>query len=60
MNNRLLNLEGTSNFRDLGGYVTGNGMRLRRGLIYRSDSLSYLTQNDIQKIQKIIKKLSKI
>ncbi|MGY9041707.1 MAG: tyrosine-protein phosphatase [Alphaproteobacteria bacterium] len=53
MNDRLLNLEGTSNFRDLGGYEAGNGMRLRKGLIYRSDSLSYLTQSDFQKIQKI-------
>ena len=53
MNNRLLELDGASNFRDLGGYEATDGMRLKKGLVYRSDSLSYLTQNDIKKIQKI-------
>ena len=36
MNNRLLELDGASNFRDLGGYETGDGMRLKKGLIFRS------------------------
>jgi protein-tyrosine phosphatase len=36
MNNRLLKLEGSSNFRDLGGYESSNGMKLKKGLIYRS------------------------
>jgi protein-tyrosine phosphatase len=53
MTSRLLNLEGASNFRDLGGYETQDGMKLKYGLIYRSDSLSYLTDSDIKKIQKI-------
>ena len=53
MNNRLLELDGASNFRDLGGYETGDGMRLKKGLIFRSDSLSYLSSDDIKKIQDI-------
>ena len=53
MNNRLLKLEGSSNFRDLGGYESSNGMKLKKGLIYRSDSLSYLSKGDIKKIQKV-------
>ena len=53
MNNRLLELDGASNFRDLGGYETSDGMRLKKGLVFRSDSLSYLTPDDIKKIQKL-------
>ena len=53
MNNRLLKLEGSSNFRDLGGYESSNGMKLKKGLIYRSDSLSYLSKGDIKKIQEV-------
>jgi protein-tyrosine phosphatase len=55
MNNRLLELDGASNFRDLGGYEATDGMRLKKGLVYRSDSLSYLTQNDI-KFKKLVLK----
>jgi len=31
-----LHLEGVPNARDLGGYQTADGRRVRRGMIYRS------------------------
>ncbi|RJP81678.1 MAG: tyrosine-protein phosphatase [Desulfobacteraceae bacterium] len=43
---RLVHLEGTLNFRDLGGYKTDTGKHVKWGKIFRSDSLSKLTQKD--------------
>ena len=43
---RHLALEGTPNFRDLGGYATTDGHFVRWGLIYRSGVLSHLTEKD--------------
>jgi protein-tyrosine phosphatase len=43
---RRLPLEGTPNFRDLGGYETTNGRFVRWGLLYRSGVLTYLTPAD--------------
>lgn len=43
---RHLPLEGTPNFRDLGGYETTDGRYVRWGLIYRSGVLTYLTPAD--------------
>ena len=53
MPDRHVNLIGASNFRDLGGYETEDGMQLKRGLIYRSDNLSHLSEEDIKKINQI-------
>lgn len=39
-------LAGAFNFRDLGGLPTGDGRRTRRGLLYRSDTLQALTEDD--------------
>ena len=39
-------LTGTSNFRDLGGYTTADGRRVRRGLVFRSAALGGLTAAD--------------
>ena len=44
--NRLVPLEGGRNFRDLGGYATGDGRRVRWGRAYRSGVMSYLTDAD--------------
>ena len=44
--NRLLPLEGGRNFRDLGGYATRDGRRVRWGRAYRSGVMSYLTDAD--------------
>jgi len=44
---RTLQLEGAVNFRDLGGYPTTDGRRVRWGQVYRSGRLSELTANDV-------------
>jgi protein-tyrosine phosphatase len=43
---RVLALEGGRNFRDLGGYETRDGRRLRWGKLYRSGLMSGLTPAD--------------
>lgn len=44
---RLLPLAGGHNFRDLGGYETADGQRVRRHVLYRSGKLSGLTSQDV-------------
>lgn len=44
--NRTPALVGGCNFRDLGGYAASGGRTLRRGLIYRSGVMTYLTAAD--------------
>ena len=44
---RLVPLEGCSNLRDLGGYRTADGRRVRMGLVFRSASLANLTDADL-------------
>lgn len=45
---RRLPLQGTDNFRDLGGYVTQDGSFVKWGLLYRSNDLADLTSRDLQ------------
>lgn len=45
---RRLILQGTPNFRDLGGYPTVDGRRIKWGKLYRSGRLSTLTEEDIR------------
>lgn len=47
---RRIQLSGTKNFRDLGGYPTVDGKFIRWGVLYRSDSLHKLTKKDLQKL----------
>jgi protein-tyrosine phosphatase len=42
----VLPLKGGSNFRDLGGYRTGDGRLVRRGVVFRSAHLGNLTRED--------------
>lgn len=44
-------LQGASNFRDLGGYLTANGQRVRRGQVFRSDHLAGLSTADVAQLQ---------
>jgi protein-tyrosine phosphatase len=44
---RHLNLAGASNFRDLGGYPTRDGRKVRWRQIFRSNHLGHLTDGDI-------------
>lgn len=43
---RLVPLQGTFNFRDLGGYPTDDGRQTRWGKLFRSDALQELTMAD--------------
>jgi protein-tyrosine phosphatase len=45
---RHLNLAGASNFRDLGGYLAGDGRRVRWRQIFRSNHLGHVTEGDIR------------
>jgi protein-tyrosine phosphatase len=45
---RVLNLEGGCNFRDLGGYYTRDGRQLQWGRVFRTGVLSYFTPEDQQ------------
>jgi protein-tyrosine phosphatase len=44
---RQIALEGAPNFRDLGGYATADGRRVRSGQLFRSGVLSDVTDPDI-------------
>ncbi len=50
---RQLSLEGTPNFRDLGGYEADDGRRLKWGKLYRSSKLSNLTDVDIGYVRRL-------
>jgi len=50
---RQLNLQGTPNFRDLGGYQAEDGRRLKWGKLYRSSKLSALTDVDISYVKRL-------
>lgn len=47
---REVSLEGTSNFRDLGGYPAADGRHVKWGHIYRSSDIGKLTDKDIAKL----------
>ncbi|MFF5972655.1 tyrosine-protein phosphatase [Streptomyces sp. NPDC012769] len=44
---RHIPLQGAVNVRDLGGYLTYDGARVRHGLVYRGDHLGRLTDADV-------------
>ncbi|MFM7690693.1 MAG: tyrosine-protein phosphatase [Alphaproteobacteria bacterium] len=48
---KLLPLEGASNLRDLGGWRGHQGRALRHGVLYRSDALHRLTDQDLLTLQ---------
>ncbi len=50
---RVIHLKGTSNTRDIGGYVTSDERTLRWGQIIRSENLSRLTADDFRKLEGI-------
>lgn len=50
---RRVPLEGASNFRDLGGYRTADGRRVKWKHLYRSDALSTLTDGDLERIREL-------
>ena len=50
---RRVPLEGSVNFRDLGGYETVDGRRVKWGLVFRSDNLGRLTDRDVAYLQRM-------
>jgi protein-tyrosine phosphatase len=50
---RRVPLEGSVNFRDLGGYETVDGRRVKWGLMFRSDNLGRLTDRDVAFLQRM-------
>ena len=50
---RVLNIEGVINFRDLGGYVTEDGRKVKWGQVYRSAQLDRLSDKGIDVMTKM-------
>lgn len=50
---RVLALEGATNFRDLGGYRTAGGGQTRWGLVFRSDAPHRLTTADLATVERL-------
>ena len=50
MHERHISLTGQANFRDLGGYETGDGRLVKWGEVYRSGRLAKLTDVDVAKL----------
>ena len=50
---RHLKLSGASNFRDLGGYPTGDGRTVRWRQIFRSNHLGHLTDDDVAVLREL-------
>ncbi len=48
---RLISLEGVYHFRDIGGYKSEDGRRVKWNMFFRADKLSGLTENDIRYIK---------
>ncbi len=48
---RVIQLEGTSNFRDIGGYKNTDGLTVRWGQLYRSANLAGLSVADQKQLQ---------
>jgi len=48
MSNTLVDLDGTHNLRDVGGYPTTSGSGISLGKVYRSDHLNLLTDADLE------------
>ncbi len=52
-NERVVGLEGQPNFRDVGGYETSEGRKVRTGLVFRSGELPRLSDADVAKLREL-------
>jgi protein-tyrosine phosphatase len=50
---RVLNFEGITNFRDLGGYLTDGGQTVKWGVLYRSATLAESTRGDLDNLARL-------
>jgi len=46
-----IRLQGQPNFRDIGGYLTSDGRKVKRGAVFRSGELPRLTEEDVQYLE---------
>ena len=53
VSDKRIPLEGSNNFRDIGGIPTHDGRYVRWGQIYRSDRLSALTDDDLRYLESL-------
>jgi len=53
MFDRFIPLDGTVNFRDIGGYLTESGHRVLSGKVFRSDELGDLSDGDISTLKEM-------
>jgi protein-tyrosine phosphatase len=53
MHDRVLQLDGALNFRDMGGYETGDGRSVRWRQLFRSDALCNLTEKDQEALRRL-------
>jgi len=51
ISDRRVTLKGSVNFRDLGGYETADGRRIKWGQVFRSDNLGRLSDGDVAFVQ---------
>ena len=50
---RRIQLDGAPNFRDLGGYTAADGRTVKKGLVFRSDDLNDLSQDDLDVVSEL-------
>ena len=50
---RIIGLKGQPNFRDIGGYETSDGRKIKSGLVYRSGELPTLTDEDVETLREL-------
>lgn len=50
---QYVSLDGTFNFRDMGGLYTREGLRVKTGLLFRSDSLHKLSDGDLKRLEEM-------
>lgn len=53
MQDRLIRLDGTLNFRDVGGYAAADGATVRWGQVYRADKLDALSDRDHETLSQL-------
>ncbi|PLS18014.1 protein-tyrosine-phosphatase [Bacillus sp. M6-12] len=45
--------DGLYNFRDIGGFTTESGLKMKKGVLFRSDELSRLSKADLQRFSEL-------
>lgn len=51
---RFIEVEGVSNFRDVGGYRTADGKRVKQGMMYRSATLDGISQQGLDVVLNVL------